>query len=814
MNRPLVAVVSFYAAGLLLAGVAQPPLAILFAATLALLLPAIIFRRWRGVLIWPMFLFIGWTNLVFHTAVISPQDLRDLMEHKTEAVMIRGELAEPPHLKITEYHEKEMDHTLVRVKVTALKREATWQSALGEIIVATPGTLGPEFFTGQRVEIAGVLARPPPPVAPGLFDYRDYLQNRGIFYELKTRSTNDWELGWEQAGSPWPSPPLTDRFLTWSRGTLALGLPAADKPLKLLWAMTLGWRTAFSGDISEPFLRAGTMHMFAIDGLRIALISGMLVALLRGLQVSRAWCGVVAIPIIWFYVAATGWEASAIRASVMMTIIIGGWALKRPADLLNSLAVAALIILLGDPRQLFQAGFQLSFCVVLVIAVMLPAVNEWMDQRLQSDPLLPTALVPGWQKKLFWWAREFGHYCALSLAAWVGSIPLSIKYFHLFSLVSIPANIVAVPLGTLALVSNLGALICGHWLPFATTLFNQAAWFFMAAMTWVSEECSRIPGGYLYVPDISWFTVALYYVVVLVLFSGWLNNWRRKITVAIPLLLVGMIYFGQWVARRGETHLAILPLGGGHAVYVNAPGSKNDWLMDCGNASDVQFTLKDFLRAQGVNHLPRLALTDGVARDCGGAPALAELFGIGELWTSGLTFKSPVYRQVMASFKKTDPTASRHKIFQPGNQIGDWQALYPGTDDKFTRADDDALVLLGSIHGTKILLLSDLGTEGQGALLAQAVDLHADIVVAGLPTKGEPLSPELLAAIQPKLIIVADSDFPASRRAGDELKGRLTSTGIPVIYTRTAGAVSIVVDKHGWLAESMEGQKFRGNGSW
>jgi hypothetical protein len=55
---------------------------------------------------------------------------------------------------------------------------------------------------------------------------------------------------------------LTDRFLNWSKQTLALGLPVEDEPLRLLWAMTLGWRTAFTGDISEPFLRAGTMHLF------------------------------------------------------------------------------------------------------------------------------------------------------------------------------------------------------------------------------------------------------------------------------------------------------------------------------------------------------------------------------------------------------------------------------------------------------------------------------------------------------------------------------------------------------------------------
>jgi competence protein ComEC len=250
--------------------------------------------------------------------------------------------------------------------------------------------------------------------------------------------------------------------------------------------MTLGWRTAFTGDIGDPFLRAGTMHLFAIDGLRIALISGMLVALLRVLQVSRAWCGLIAIPAIWFYTAATGWESSAIRASVMMTIVVGGWALKRPGDLLNSLAAAAFIILLCEPRQLFEASFQLSFCVMFVIGLLLPRMNKISDGLLRHDPLLPNDLIPKWRRSLVQILRMLARYFSLSLAAWLGSIPLSALYFHLFSPISPLANIIAVPLGTLALMSNLGALICGTWLPFATELFNNAAWFFMSAMTGVS----------------------------------------------------------------------------------------------------------------------------------------------------------------------------------------------------------------------------------------------------------------------------------------------------------------------------------------
>ncbi len=257
--------------------------------------------------------------------------------------------------------------------MTALRRGDNWQPATGEIIVTTPDPLaGTILLPASRWKF--------PASSPGrrrrwptdLFDYRDYLQTRGIYYQLKTESTNDWQLR-EPISS---QPPLTDRFLSWAKKTLALGLPAEDEPLRLLWAMTLGWRTAFTGDISEPFLRAGTMHLFAIDGLRIALMSGMIVTLLRVLRLSRGWCGLLAIPTIWFYTAATGWEPSAIRASVMMTVVLGGWALKRPGDTVNSLAAAAFIILLWEPRQLFEASFQLSFFVVLVIALMLPPLEQ------------------------------------------------------------------------------------------------------------------------------------------------------------------------------------------------------------------------------------------------------------------------------------------------------------------------------------------------------------------------------------------------------------------------------------------------------
>jgi ComEC/Rec2-related protein len=594
--------------------------------------------------------------------------------------------------------------------------------------------------------------------------------------------------------------------LNWSKRTLALGLPVEDEPLRLLWAMTLGWRTAFTGDIGDPFLRAGTMHLFAIDGLRIALISGMLVALLRVLRLSRAWCGLIAIPAIWFYTAATGWESSAVRASVMMTLVLGGWALKRPGDLIKSLAAAAFVILLWEPRQLFEASFQLSFFVVLTIGLLLPKLNNLSDKLLRHDPLLPDELISKPRRALIWTLRILARYFSLSLAAWIGSIPLSALYFHLFSPVSPIANLVAVPLGTLALMSNLGSLICGAWLPQASVLFNHSAWFFMSAMTDASIFFTKIPGSFFYAPAPSWPAIGIYYAVLAVALGGWLKTGRRQILGAAVLIFIAAIFLWRWEISRDEIKSTILPLNGGHAVFVDAAGRKNDWLIDCGDENAVEFTLKPFLRAQGVNQIPRLVLTHGDTKNIGGAESLNELFGIGGIFTSPVQFRSAAYRNIIEEF---DKLRVPRRIIRRDDVAGCWRVLHPDATDHFPRADDNALVLAGNFHGTRILLLSDLGRAGQSALLGRTNDLRADIVIAGLPEVGEPLCDALLDAIRPKIIVMADSEFPPARRASRELRDRMERSGIPVVYTQTAGAVTILARPDGWQLRTMDGQNFR-----
>jgi beta-lactamase superfamily II metal-dependent hydrolase len=192
-------------------------------------------------------------------------------------------------------------------------------------------------------------------------------------------------------------------------------------------------------------------------------------------------------------------------------------------------------------------------------------------------------------------------------------------------------------------------------------------------------------------------------------------------------------------------------------------------------------------------------------RNIGGTASLNEHFGVGELFTGPVLFRSSTYRNIVAKF---EIPPARHRTMNCSDRAGCWQALHPGAGYNFAHSDDAALVQYGNFYNTRVLLLSDLGRNGQSALLARTNDLRADIVIAGLPDEGEPLCEALLDAVQPKVIVIADSEFPATRRASRELKQRLSARNVPVIYTSTAGAVKIVTRLNGWELRTMDGQTF------
>jgi competence protein ComEC len=802
MKRPLGLVTLSYAGGLVLGEFFQPSLFLLFVVGLALVGAALASVRLRPLLIWPLVVLTGWINLVRQTTVISPGDLRAIQGEAAALATVRGTLIETPERRMLNRDGPTSFRTLAQLQINELQQGATWRPADGRIVVSTDGILPDSFRAHQRVEICGVLAPPRGPAAEGLFDYRTWLQRQGIYYELQAGSSNDWNLV-----AIVNRPLLSDPFREWARGALARGLPGEDEALRLEWALSLGDKTVLTEPVTEPFVRAATFHIFAVDGLRLAILFGIFFTLFRSLRLPRFVCGLLLIPMIWFYTALTGWPASAIRAGVMLTIVILGWTLKRPGDLINSLFAAALIILLGDPQQLFQAGFQLSFVVVGCMVLTLPCFDRIARWLLQPDPFLPEELVPRWQKFLRMTGRYGLDLGFTSLAAWLGSIPLAAYYFHILTPISTPANFLAVPLCALVLASNFISLTLAGLCPMVAELFNHAGWFFMEAIRVTSVWFAARPGAFIYVPAPGGLTIALYYIVLLGLATGRLlaPRWRRgKLAVAIILLLFWTVL---QLRERASVRLTILPLSGGSAVYCDDAGRRNDLLIDCGSRHAVEFIVNPFLRAQGVNRVSCLVLTEGNARRTGGAELLESLLPVDRIAISPARFRSPAYRRLLAA-QPNDPRGRR--VLNCGDELNGWTVLHPAADDQFSQADDQAMVLIRDIHGVRILLLSDLGRAGQEVLLNRGRNLRADIVVAGLPEKSEPLNDALLDAIHPQLIMITDSEFPAGRRAHAPLCERLAQRGVAVVYTREAGAATLSLQRGRWDLRTVNGVHLTG----
>jgi competence protein ComEC len=799
VKRPLLRVALFYVGGILAADLVFVSPWLLLILALGSALAAIAWTRARPLLLCALSFLAGATELTLHAVVLSPHDLRRILGSEPQIVTVRGQLRETPIPRVYQQGETPSWRTLCRIELTDLRlNQQPWRPATGRLAVTTPGMLT-NLFGGQTVEITGVAALPRVATAEGTFDYRAFLRQQGIYYQLQAESEEDWHILRSPAAAP-----LADRFRDWARKALARGLPQEDESLRLEWALTLGWKPALTEEVSEPFIQAATYHIFAVDGLRMAILFGIFFGLFRAVGMPRSWCGVLLLPLIWFYVALTGWPASAIRATVMLSVVIVGWVFKRPSELINSLFCAALIILVWEPQQLFQAGFQLSFLVVLCLILMLKPCFDLFHRLTAPDPLLPKALHRRWPPFIQVPARYVGDVWMTSFAAWVGSIPLVAYYFHIVTPVSTPANLVAVPLCALVLISNFASLLLVGWFPGAAELFNHAGWFVMECIRVTSHWFAGWPKAYFYVPAPGTFTTAVYYAVLLGLVTGWLLKpaFRRcKLAgLALTLLVWG------WTCGQETlvTRLTILPVSGGTAVYCDGPGRGNDFLADTGSTNSVQFVTKPFLRAQGVNSLPTLVLTHGDLRHVGGAETLADLFPTRQICVSLVRFRSTAYRRTLAHFNQREGlvrTISRHSL------VGCWTVLHPDASDRFPRADDDALVLRGTFGRTRVLLLSDLGRAGQEALLERAPQLRAEIVVTGLPSTGEAIADALLERIQPRVIVVTDSEFPASERARQPFRDRLARRGIPVLYTRATGAVTIEFRGNHWEIRTMNGTK-------
>ena len=279
------------------------------------------------------------------------------------------------------------------------------------------------------------------------FDYRSFMNRRGFRYCIfcyDSISVIDEKPGLKHLG-------LMLRRYMFNRLKNTL---TDEKSLAVVSAITLGYRELIDDEIKEEFRKSGIIHIMAVSGLHVGIISIIIVSLLK---ITRIRSGLVRLLIslmmIWTYAFVTGLSPSVTRASVMFSFLNTGYLINRPVKPLNSVMASAFVILVVNPTMIFEPSFLLSYSAVIVI------VSNYRD-------LLAKITFRGRLLSSVW------KILAISLLAQAGTIPFVAFFFGEIPMLSVLSNLFAIPLATIVLFAGF-ILILLAGLPMIPGLLNS-----------------------------------------------------------------------------------------------------------------------------------------------------------------------------------------------------------------------------------------------------------------------------------------------------------------------------------------------------
>ena len=478
---------------------------------------------------------------------------------------------------------------------------------------------------GARITFRAEILRPFALTNPGAFDYRLYLRRKGIYRVVYLSDLGAVQIE-ERDGFSLPA-----FFASMRDSFAAMFYRNFDEDnAAFLSALLLGDRENLSAETVENFSVSGAAHFLAISGLHLAIIVSIAYFVLRLLAVPYRAQRVVLLLLVIFYAAMIGFRPPITRASIMIVVFLLGQLLGRRSDTLNTLALAAIVILLWDPQQIFAVGFQLSFAAVFSIVVFTRRLGEpltfgpaWLGAR--SFGGLRATGFRDYVKLRRIALDDAGHFararhfavkvvamglCA-SIAAWLGAAPLVAYYFGTFSPLVSVANLfligivyVAIAVGFVLMVLSLfGGPFSGRFLP---------EWLSLAPLTESTREITGFFAGLSWrgVPQVALWALAAYYAGVL-LFPVLRRRRRWRLVPAALVLAAIIITAWPFLFPPHRLEVAVLDVGHGSTSVVRFPDGRV-LVFDCGSHrySDVTtYTLEPYLRRAGITKIDAVVIS-------------------------------------------------------------------------------------------------------------------------------------------------------------------------------------------------------------
>ena len=316
-------------------------------------------------------------------------------------------------------------------------------------------SLNRTFEIGTHLQIKGSLYQNGPAKNPNQFDYGKYLENKQIYAQMYA-DVSEMKMGSIIEKDVW-------YYTSKLRTKIIRNLEKSNfhkAELHVAIALILGQQQDISPEIIKDYQYAGAVHVLSVSGLHIGFILLFVTFLLKPFPNTRRGSFIKLIIILLslsLFGLIAGLAPSVLRSVTMFSFVAIGMYLRRSTNIFHTLLVSILLILLFEPSFLFDVGFQLSYFALFFIL--------WLQ------PLLAQL----WSTK-----NKFGNYfweiLTVSFAAQIGTLPLSMYYFHQFPGLFFLTNLVIIPF--LGVIMGLGVLVM------ILAAFDFVPLFFVKTLEW------------------------------------------------------------------------------------------------------------------------------------------------------------------------------------------------------------------------------------------------------------------------------------------------------------------------------------------
>ncbi len=644
---------------------------------------------------------------------------------------------------------------------------------------------------GQRVELFGYAFLPKSPSNPGEFDYKSYLRRqmpsiRCLMTVVNTNSViaretyhNNWIYSFVYA---------LNNYLN---NTIYAHTFSNSAPL--ISSMLLGNRVDLSGETIDNFMKTGIIHFIAISGLNVGIVVFTVLLPLRLLGINQTLSTCIIIVIVILYAFLTGLNPPVLRASIMAVVFLCSFLVRRQWDVTSGIFAAILFILVRNPSDLFDVGFQLSVLATMGIVYVSPKIEGAL---FKTALFIETLQVKSERGRFFFIKKYLRKSLCVSLAAWLATLPLTAYYFHLFTPFISVINILVFPLFWIIIVCGIVLLTLGMICP---PLAAVSAWLAsntnVALETLVSSLAS-LPYSYFYVIGPSHTGIVAYYLfILLILYRTYLSLDVTRIMIW-GLFSANILIFSN-IIRFPNRFLTVdcLDVGHGSAIFIQFPNGKNI-LYDVGSWQNYdvgRHIVSPFLWKQGIKKIDLVILSHDHEDHWNGLASLIERFSVKSVYSQSRLLESETGRTILTDFNKNSIAAIFCNEILAGFEPSVIKVLNPFPfGANITTTNDSSCALKIEYLGHSIILCADIQEQGIESILSRSSEIESDIIQ--VPHHGSFVSntKKLFGAINPKYAFINSSEGSVSQRTRDILQKRHVIT----LETHCKGTVTFKLNKN------------------